>query len=230
MGNEMLLERIRDVYDVIDEMKQNEEIFTEASSQLEFDFALRNLLNIKWTLEMQTLRDKPGGELFNFRDKRMYETIKWIVAQEEKRGAGRVFVFGHNGHVMKDLFDGLIPSGVHLAAYFGDEYFAIGTEFYQGRFRAIRMPHMFATSLVINDYSGLINKFIDANVDVGVLNVNRYAESIGRMGEILNSEQLMVMIGSVFHPDGNFMIPITPATSYDAIIFVRYSTPAVSVY
>jgi len=225
MEKEMLSSRIQDVYGAINEMKQNEEIYVKASSQLEFDFALRNLFNIKWTLEMQTLREDVD-KFWNLRDERMYETIKWIVQQEEKRGHCRVFVFGHNAHIMRDTFRDLIPVGVHLAAYFGDGYFAIGTEFYQGRFRAIRMPHMFATSFVTNDYSGLINKFIGSNIDVAVLDVNRHAGKAGSMGEILNSEQLMVMIGSVFHPDGEFMIPITPAASYDAIIFVRYSTSA----
>jgi len=252
--NELLFGYIHHVYKAINEMKQNEEIYVQASSQLEFDFALRNLLGVKWTMEMATILtdtdmsqagiipddfdwdgidwddiDDESIELFNFRDKRMYENIKWIVEQEEKRGHGRVFVFGHNMHIAKDLYSDFIPIGEHLAVYFGDEYFAIGTEVYQSTFIAFQVGWRLVEGSITNDTSELINKFIDSYIDIGVVNIRRHIEANGRMGEILSNAQLMSSVGSVFHHDAPlraYQHPVIPAASYDAIIFVRYDRPA----
>ena len=255
--NELLIGYIQYLYSAIKEMRQNEEVYVQASSQLEFDFALRNLLGIKWTMEMHTLLTETDmstmlesppddfdwyneisqvptdfGASFEFRDKRMYENIKWIMQQEEKRGHGRVFVFAHNAHIMKDLYMGLRPFGVHLAAYYGDAYFVIGTEFYMGAFIAFQSELGLVEGSLINDTSELINKFMDSNVDVGVLNMRRHIEADGRMGEILNSEQLMATVGAVFWPEvpaRAFQFTTTPAASYDVIIFVRNATSATAV-
>ena len=263
MEYELLNKYMQIVSNAVNEMKQNEEIYVSTASQLEFDFALRNLLGVKWTLEMATFTagidmstmlespsddfdwvnfdwdamaeeqaDSEIGRRFNFRDKRMYENIKWIVEQEEKRGHGRVFVFGHNGHIMKDYYMGLIPIGVHLAAYFGDEYFAIGTEFYQSTFLAFQRGRGLLEGTIINDSSELINKFIDSNVDIGVVNIRTHIEEDGHMGEVLNNVQLMGAVGAVFQsglPSRANQFPATPAASYDAIIFVRYDRPATFV-
>ena len=85
---------------------------------------------------------------------------------------------------------------------------------------------------ILPHISALINAFIDYDIDMGVINVSRHIEEAGRMAEILTQVQLMASIGSVFNPEaparvGQFLA--TPATSYDAIIFVRYSTPATPV-
>ena len=63
----------------------------------------------------------------------MAENIMWILKQEEARGNGRIFIFGHNGHVKKsgnyDANNKVM--GNLLADEIGNEYFVIGTDFYK---------------------------------------------------------------------------------------------------
>ena len=179
-----------------------------------------------------------GITIFNFRDQKMYENIRWVVEQEELRGHGRVFVFAHNNHVMRTPFgygNSLIPFGVHLAESFGDAYFVIGTEFYRGTFLAYQIidgQQFFIEHSFVNDASELIARFVETQMDRAVVNIHATVRAGDVLGEILTEKQRMTTIGLVFLPYMptrlNFA-PVVPSICYDAIIFVRYVTPLTPV-
>lgn len=68
------------------------------------------------------------------RDRFMAENTMWILRQEEARGNSRIFISGHNGHVVQfGSYDEENPYMGHiLADTIGENsYFIIGTDFYK---------------------------------------------------------------------------------------------------
>ena len=67
------------------------------------------------------------------RDGYMAENINWILEQEEKLGNNTIFVSAHNGHVERfgTYGDTGKVTGNLLADTWGDQYFVIGTDFYE---------------------------------------------------------------------------------------------------
>ena len=69
------------------------------------------------------------------RDKLMADNVCWILEQEQVRGNERIFVSAHNSHIQR--FNNYETKGKGmgnlLADKFGEEYFAIGTDFYKAR-------------------------------------------------------------------------------------------------
>lgn len=69
------------------------------------------------------------------RDSLMTENTLWILAQEEARGNGCIFITGHNGHIERrhDYGKDGKAMGALLANQLGNAYFAIGTDFHKAR-------------------------------------------------------------------------------------------------
>ncbi len=65
------------------------------------------------------------------RDLMMKENVLWIAKQEKERGYQKIFISGHNDHIAKQgSYDVM---GKLLAGELGEEYYAIGTDFYKSR-------------------------------------------------------------------------------------------------
>ncbi len=73
------------------------------------------------------------------RDRYMADNVFWILAQEEARGNSRIFVSAHNGHIerLNAYGDAGKAMGNLLSDQLGNEYFAIGTDFYKA---SVNMP------------------------------------------------------------------------------------------
>ena len=69
------------------------------------------------------------------RDSLMFVNTLWIMAQEEARGNERIFISGHNGHIQRvhDYGTDGKAMGALLADELGEDYYAIGTDFYKAR-------------------------------------------------------------------------------------------------
>ena len=173
-------------------------------------------------------------EAYNYRDKRMFENIQWIVEQEESLGRGKVFVFGHNQHISKQMTLGRHLMGMHLAAEYGESYFAIGTDLLNGTFIAWQPDSGLKRFAMKNEASELNDSFAQMSMPTCVIHTNDYAEYGEEMATILTGFQPMVSIGLTFDKQyvdasESFTLPIIPISAYDAIIFVRDSTPATIV-
>lgn len=80
------------------------------------------------------------GKVFNsalegnaLRDKLMAENVMWILSMEEQRGNSCIFISGHNGHIERSGnygTDNRVMGNI-LSDELGEEYFAIGTDFYK---------------------------------------------------------------------------------------------------
>jgi len=65
----------------------------------------------------------------------MSNKAKWILEHEE---ADMIFINGHNRHIEKSSASpAYISMGNHLADEFGEDYYAIGIDFYKNTFIAV---------------------------------------------------------------------------------------------
>ena len=69
-----------------------------------------------------------------FRDLKMFQSVKWIVENESKNG--KAFIWGHNEHInKKEMYytgSGIINLGRHLKDYYNDAYYSVGFDFGTG--------------------------------------------------------------------------------------------------
>lgn len=70
-----------------------------------------------------------GEGYFAYRDRCMAENVGWIVRREERLGSGKVMLAAHNGHIAK-TGNGTVPMGGLLEERYGEEYWAVGTDFF----------------------------------------------------------------------------------------------------
>jgi erythromycin esterase len=122
--------------------------------------------------------------------------------------------------------------GMRLETGFGGGYYAVGTEFYNTDFIAVRLNGGNLTEHSFSDGTrALANAFADTGMDTAVLDTKKAVWAGGELAEILTSTQNMGTIGAAFGPGYSneyWFSPSVPADAYDAIIFVRDATPAVS--
>jgi len=225
------LDIIRRIDLMIEEAEQNKESYIMLSSGSEYAFAIRNLVCLKYYLERETVS---SGERFAYRDRRMYENFQWIVEQEESLGRGKAFVFGHNSHIMKIPERGATTIGMHIAAEYGERYFAIGTEFLNSTFRAWQRNIGVQEFTVRNEANPLIGLFAETSMELGLILMDDYAGYGEDMARLLTRTLQLGCIGSSFHPSycalpERYACPRAPAYAYDALIFVRDSTSATPV-
>lgn len=65
-----------------------------------------------------------------YRDTQMKENVLWALGIEENDHDSRLMLTCHNGHMTKNQSSGATYLGKFLHDDFGEEYFAIGTDFY----------------------------------------------------------------------------------------------------
>ncbi|MBB2148235.1 erythromycin esterase family protein [Pedobacter gandavensis] len=65
-----------------------------------------------------------------FRDQIMATNAIWLKAQAKNQ---QLILWAHNGHIAKDELYGLPTLGTYLDKQYGSKYFAIGTDFNQGK-------------------------------------------------------------------------------------------------
>ena len=68
-----------------------------------------------------------------YRDTRMKENVEWALEIEEKEHNGRLMLASHNSHMSKNMSTVYTFLGFFLHEDMGDEYFAIGTDYYISR-------------------------------------------------------------------------------------------------
>lgn len=93
------------------------------------------------------------------RDPLMTENTLWILAQEETRGNGCIFITEHNGHIERHHNygkDGKFMDAL-LANRLGDAYFAIGNDFYKAQ---VNIPKLTNREREASNLLGHQRKFV----------------------------------------------------------------------
>lgn len=116
-----------------------EAAYVSATSQSRLELARRDL----WTMDrarvfVETYREDDDIErAYEIRDEAMAANVTWLLEQTD---TDRIVVWAHNAHVKDGAFDfgerSADAMGHHLARAYGDDYYALATEFGSGSFRA----------------------------------------------------------------------------------------------
>ncbi len=151
----------------------------------------------------------------------------------------KMMVWAHNGHIEKDYLDATTtPSmGSYLANQLKEDYYAIGFDFYKGKFQSNdpnlkdspgweeqeigEAPEGNLSSYFVR--AGLGNSFLDFSMTTKNKNIDTW----------LNEKQVgTYSMGSQFSkdwPSTNYIAPMKLGKAFDGMIFIKESTRAVPV-
>ncbi len=167
----------------------------------------------------------------NLRDEWMLEQVNWILAHEEKYyGREAILVTGHNAHITKD--NGSLEHqrlGEWLYGGYGEEYYAIGTDFGTGGFVAVKIGTEKTKAYRVKGGS-LAEFFHERSKDEKLMFVE-FAALEGE--EFFHSPQRMHTLGGSFdrkmQRQGDYLIEVIPSECYDALLYFPQVNP-ISVY
>ncbi|WP_256003462.1 erythromycin esterase family protein [Pedobacter deserti] len=151
------------------------------------------------------------------RDSFMAKNVIDIVKDNDMK----VILWAHNVHIMKDTTAEYLPMGGHLQKHFGDRYFALALDTYQGSVSVLDQhrnfeSHQFQTNE--NTLSGLMSK---ANSGRFYLKFNEKTDPF-HVGTSL--------ITNIYSNWGTQKtLPIRPGKDFDAILFIRQTTHSIEL-
>lgn len=178
------------------------------------------------------------GKVFNsalegnaLRDKLMAENVMWILSMEEQRGNSCIFISGHNGHIERSGnygTDNRVMGNI-LSDELGEEYFAIGTDFYKTncnlpKNNGNRITHTFYS------YDPLAKAAKKAGYDMCWLDFSKVPEN-SKLKEQISDSIFMGSLGEGYSPffmnliPRSYRISKTPEALYDGMIFVTNAHP-----
>ena len=159
------------------------------------------------------------------------DNLQWIVEFEAAQGRDKIFVTGHNGHIEK--------TSASLAAYksmghfldekYGEEYFAIGTDFITSEFQAKNGGSGERKTYKVKNHNDLVDAFSEVGANSFYVDFKKASESAELM-DIIARKQKMSNIGDDFRAWYKFSktfytIEMTPNEAYDGVIIVKAATP-----
>lgn len=194
----------------------------EAVDEEAYAYALRGAKCLLQDIELQT-----GTNYSQIRDKNMAENVKWIYEREKNVYGSKLMISGHNGHVAKVVNSSYTNMGVYLEEELGEEYFVIGTDFYN---TTCNMPTQDGRA----DYDFCSDDPLAAAV--GNLEENAYYLDLAEAGaspELAGYIDNPIPTGSLgesYSPlmevlKNTYQINIAPKELYDGMILVYEATP-----
>ncbi|MDC0762272.1 erythromycin esterase family protein [Brevibacillus sp. AG] len=230
----LVQEAIPHIKSLMDQMKQNQSVYIAKSSEKAYELATAFAESIK---QNATLRGT-NVNYSNTRDRYMADKVMWILSFEKKQyGRKNMFIAGHNGHIEKTSTSvGMTTCmGAHLVKALGDQYYAIGSEFYESTFLANDASTNERKAFTVKN-SGkdrLAVLFAQTGMADGFLDFAK-AKHHQDFYTYLNKAQSISAIGDVFSGwygkmEKLYTLQMVPAKAFDAIIFVRTATPSVMI-
>ncbi|RNB87044.1 erythromycin esterase family protein [Brevibacillus fluminis] len=215
-------------------MKENKSVYTAKSSEKEYELALAYAEAIT---QNATLRGS-NANYSNARDFFMAEKVKWILSFEQKYyGRKNIFITGHNGHIEKTSTSVGMKTcmGAYLAKTFADQYYAIGSEFYESSFLANDATTGERKEFYIKNSGNerLAVLFAQTNMKDGFLDFAK-ARKDEEFTAYVNRVQPISAIGADFSSlygsfEKLYTLQMVPAKAFDGLIFVRTATPSVMI-
>lgn len=206
--------------DVISQVKN--ELTQKDNSELAIHFADMLIQNI-------TLGELSGSndELILKRDEFMAQNCLWISSREESLGHARIFVSGHNGHIAK--YASYDSMGKILSDTLGENYYAIGTDFYKTTVNIPNANSNKRVNRVFYSHDPLAKTAKLAGYDICWLDFS----SLGDNSELKKVSEDYVYMGSLGEGFSILMrilpqayrIFQPPAQLYNSMIFVTKATP-----
>ena len=228
---ELTTEQLNEIDETIDNMlldlQSNEVTYVEQSSMEAYAFALQYAQIMK----QRTQLFLNEGEYTKLRDQYLADNLQWIVEFEEARGHDKIFITGHNGHIEKTSASlaGYKSMGHYLDELYGEEYFAIGTDFIQSEFQAKNGKSGERPYFTVKNHNDLVDAFSDVEPNIFYVDFENASKS-KELSEIMTEKQKMANIGDDFRSWYKLLkmfytIEMTPNEAYDSVIIVKKATP-----
>lgn len=224
--------QLQEVNDIMDNIKldlqSNKEIYVQQSSPDDFAIALQYMEIIRQRTELLLTDDKHYARV---RDQYLADNLQWIIDYEETRGHDKILISAHNGHIEKTSASlaGYKSMGNYLAERYGEEYFAIGTEFMDNTFQALNGGSDEREQFTVKHHSQLTDAFGDIESNEFYVDFKTASQS-AELSKIIHSEQRMGNIGDDFRAWYKiakmfYTIKMKPFDAYDGLIIVKESKP-----
>jgi erythromycin esterase len=228
---ELTTEQLNEIDETIDNMlldlQSNEVTYVEQSSTGAYAFALQYAQIMK----QRTQLFLNEGEYTKLRDQYLTDNLQWIVEFEGARGHDKLFISGHNGHIEKTSASlaGYKSMGHYLDELYGEEYFAIGTDFIQSEFQAKNGRSGERPYFTVKNHNDLVDAFSDVEPNIFYVDFEKASKS-KELLDIITEKQIMANIGDDFRSWYKFLkmfytIEMTPNKAYDSVIIVKKATP-----
>ncbi|MEV4474958.1 erythromycin esterase family protein [Nonomuraea sp. NPDC049504] len=199
--------------------------YDRAGSADAFALALHHAETIQRSAQLQT----SGNDYARKRDAWMAANIAWITDREAAQGRKKVIVAGHDGHIDKSGAAFSFPSmGPRLAETYGDDYFAIGTDFGTSTFISRDDGSGERRRFTVTHDAPLAKLF--GREPMGYLNLAEAAAADPANRRLLTSEVPMGSVGDGFRSvytamSWTYTVKTVPTKAYDAVVFVPKATP-----
>lgn len=205
------------------DLEQNKEAYIENASELEYDYAIREVENIGYYLQYREKKNYDGI----FRDTCMAENVKWVVEKENGLHNSGILLSGHNGHITKNITNAYNKLGNLLYEEYGEKYFAIGTDYYKTTCNLPvgkeRKNKKFCSDDILAYQVGEMDQ------NVSYLDFEKARES-QELAKIIDSRIATGSLGESYSPimkviKNTNQIYFAPGEMYDGMIFVYEATP-----
>ncbi|MGN7941009.1 erythromycin esterase family protein [Virgibacillus sp. 6R] len=230
---DLTMKQLEDVENKIDNiilnLQENQATYVESSSPDAYAFALQYAQVMKQRTQL-FLNEKDYTKL---RDQYLAENLQWIVDFETSNGHDKIFISAHNGHIEKtsaSLAD-YKSMGNYLDEVYGEDYFAIGTDFIDSTFQALKGGSTERENYKVENHNELVDAFSEVEQNIFYVDFKKTLES-EELSAIIAKEQKMANIGDEFQPWYKLMkmfytIKMVPNEAYDGIIIVKKATPTI---
>lgn len=227
LTTEQLNEIDKTIETIILDLQTNKLIYVEQSSTEAFSLALQYAQIMK----QRTQLFLNEGDYMKLRDQYLADNLQWIVEFEAARGHDKLFITGHNGHIEKTSASlaGYKSMGNYLDELYGEEYFAIGTDFIRSEFQAKNGGSGERQIYTLENRNDLVDAFSEVESNVFYVDFEKASKS-DELLDIISREQKMANIGDDFRwwyktLKTFYTIEMTPNEAYDSIIIVKVATP-----
>lgn len=227
LTTEQLKEIDETIENILSDLQTNERNYVEQSSTEAYLLALQYAQIMK----QRTQLFLNEGDYTKLRDQYLADNLQWIVEFEAKRGHDKVFMTGHNGHIEKTSASlaGYKSMGNYLDDLYGEEYFAIGTDFISSEFQAKNGGSGERQIHTLENHNDLVDAFSEVEPNVFYVDFAKARKS-DELTDIISREQKMANIGDDFRwwyktVKRFYTIEMTPNKAYDSVIIVKAATP-----
>lgn len=221
------------------QIESNKEDYIKRTSIEEYELAKKNLISsFQWISYRMENLNSGMDQALKLKAQYLSDNVKWILDRESESESGNdnLIIWSNNMDIARNNQD-YISMGNHLSREYKDEYYAIGLDFFKGRFRA------FGLDIWGSPISNFIAKFqIDksesdyfsyelekANIGIGFLDFQSSIEN-ENIKSILEKDQKIHNAGFMYpgkHIPGSLLPYISkqykvevPAENYHGFLFV----------
>src|SRR5690606_15146585 len=190
-----LIEINKTIEDIILDLQTNEELYVEQSSTEAYLFALQ----YAQILKQRTNLFLHEGNYSQLRDQYLADNLQWIVDFESERGHDKIFITAHNGHIEKTSASlaGYKSMGNYVDEIYGENYFAIGTDFISSEFQAKSGSSGKRKKYSVKNNNDLVNAFSEIESNVFYVDFEKASKS-DELFNIISKQQKMANIGDDF--------------------------------